>query len=425
MFNFNLNKPPLVYNSLLITDAYEVYATRYFLHELPASQAVWRHTNRSRDHIKFADYIDENELRRQFDHASRITLKPAELDYIASLTDPYGNRLVDDHMLQFLKTYHMPRFQIRRSGNEYDIRVQGLAYETSWNETPGMAILTDVMTRARVKKLGLTMDQFYEDADRVLDQNIALIQTRPNLPFSEFGLRRAYTIEWHTYMVKKLHQAFVGKKQYAGTSRLDMSMELGTPQIGTIPHKVFMITAAWLRNHPDQLKQVQKIVMEKWSRLFPGLKTMLSDTYPGTFWNDFMEFALSGQYDTVRPDSGNPFQNGIDVISKNYEWNTNLNVLFSDAVNIELAIKLFDYFIEYFVSKFGLGSVWSCNGTILSPVSHVIKPYFASSAESNLYPCVKQTLNGAKTMGESDEVSYYNSVLNYNPADYPNIPVVY
>jgi nicotinate phosphoribosyltransferase len=115
--------------------------------------------------------------------------------------------------------------------------------------------------------------------------------------------------------------------------------------------------------------------LQIWSEAFDGvLGTALTDTFTTeAFLNDFTAY-YAKLFDSVRPDSGDPFVIGDRLIA-HYEGlridPITKTIIFSDNLTVEKAVELFKYFAQRIMVAFGIGTHFT-NDCGLTPLKIVI-----------------------------------------------------
>jgi nicotinate phosphoribosyltransferase len=170
----------------------------------------------------------------------------------------------------------------------------------------------------------------------------------------EFGTRRAFSEEWHRYVVERL-AARLPRELFPGSSNVHLSRLYGLVPQGTMAHEWIMAYQALAPLHLSQ-----KAALDTWADEFRGkLGIALSDTLgQGQFLRDF-DLLLALLFTGVRQDSGDPhrwtdrilahYQSlGIDPYTK--------TAAYTDSLDIEKAYNLWVAYSDRIRCVFGIGT---------------------------------------------------------------------
>ena len=220
------------------------------------------------------------------------------------------------------------------------------------------------------------------------------------MPFSEFGTRRRFSFDVHDIVVAYLkeHARFC-----TGTSNCYLAMKYDMRPMGTHPHEWFMFHGAQFG-----YKHANYMALENWVNVYDGdLGTALSDTYTSDSFLSNFSRKQAKLFDGVRCDSGNEFE-FIDRLTARYkELGINpqtKTIIFSNALDFEKALHIFDYCKDKINCSFGIGTNLT-NDTGYHPSNIVMK---LSRCKMNINQewreCVKLSDDMGKHMGSNAEV---------------------
>jgi nicotinate phosphoribosyltransferase len=175
--------------------------------------------------------------------------------------------------------------------------------------------------------------------------------------FSDFGTRRRFSAEWHDKVVEQLSK--IPNTIFSGTSNVYLAKKHKIKPIGTQAHEFFMAHQAIYR-----IQDSQKTALKNWAEEFDGdLGYALTDTISmDAFLNDFTLF-YAKLFDGCRHDSGDPviWCNKLIAHYKKLGINPKTKLaIFSDGLNIDSALKIYDQFKGQILMSFGIGmdSLW-------------------------------------------------------------------
>jgi nicotinate phosphoribosyltransferase len=215
---------------------------------------------------------------------------------------------------------------------------------------PVLAIVSEVYFRETIARPDLT------EGRRRLDAKIAQINAVPDPEFriADYGTRRRFSRAWQDEVVRTLKQG-IGPK-FVGTSNVKLAFDHGLTPLGTMAHEYMQACQAV----GPRLRDSQVFAFNTWAREYRGdLGIALSDVCGmDAFLRDFDLFFCK-LFDGVRHDSGDPFLWGEKLIAHYARMRIDprtKTMVFSDALNVPLAIRLFEYFRGRSQTAFGIGT---------------------------------------------------------------------
>jgi len=402
-------KPEFITESLLDVDFYKFSMLRFIFTFYRGTKVEFSFTNRTKG-ICIADVVDEEELRRELEHACTLRFTEAELAYIAS--DP---RLNDPAFIEFLRNYRLPKLSIKKDhkNGTYRIYARGRWERVSHWETIVLHTVSELYMRSFLKgKTPEEIEAIYAEGDGRLTQKIEFFNTHPEIYFVEMGTRRRFGRLWQEHDIVR----FVNEcpKNILGTSNVYFAMKLGIRAIGTMAHELFMGLLA-LRmdmNDPSSVVRSQREVLANWRKLYgEELSCALTDTL-GTdhFFNEVLEPEDAKLWKSFRQDSGSPYECGEKVIAF-YERNgidaSKRTMVASDGL---VAEKMADI-VAYFKGRLNVIFGWGTNATNdlgFAALSLVMKLVVAEGRST-----VKLSDNLAKAIGEMKIVEWVKMVCGY------------
>jgi nicotinate phosphoribosyltransferase len=189
-------------------------------------------------------------------------------------------------------------------------------------------------------------------------------------------------------------------EHFAGSSNVFYAMKHGLLPLGTMAHEYLQACQAL----GPRLRDSQTFGFETWAREYRGdLGIALSDVYGmDAFLRDF-DLYFCKLFDGARHDSGDPFDWG-DRLLHHYEKNRidpkTKTMIFSDGLNVPLAIQLFRRFGHRARMSFGIGTNLT-NDLGYQPLQIVLK-----MVRCNGQPVAKLSDAPEKTM--CDDLAYLN-----------------
>ena len=334
------------------------------LHHFPGAQVEYRFKCRNAGRRPHALHRRDRATRSA--RCAALRFAPDELDYLR------GWRFFKSDFVDLLGLFQLDeRFvrgrrpaRIRR--REIDITIKGPWLHTILFEVPVLAIVSEVYYRHTRPA---------PDSPRVGARLAAKIDTinavaDPEFRIADYGTRRRFSRVWQEEVVRTLHDG-IGAK-FVGTSNVKLAQVLGLTPLGTMAHEYLQACQAV----GPRLRDSQVFAFNTWAREYRGdLGIALSDVCGmDAFLRDFDLFFCK-LFDGVRHDSGDPFEWGEKLIAHYQKMRIDPHtktMVFSDSLNVPLAIRLFEHFRGRMHTAFGIGTNLT-NDLGYEPLQIVIK----------------------------------------------------
>jgi nicotinate phosphoribosyltransferase len=381
----------MIITSLLDTDLYKFTMMQVVLHHFPGAQVEYRFKCRTPG-VDLVPYVEE--IREEVRLLCTLRFSEHELDYLRAL------RFIKSDFVDFLGLFQMNQKCITvapsAAGNgEIDIVVKGPWLHTILFEIPVLAIVNEIYFRNTQRSPD------YPEGRRRLVEKIALIRENPQLEgmrVADYGTRRRFSRLWHEEVIIGLRDQL--GENFAGTSNVYYGMRHGVLPLGTMAHEYLQACQAL----GPRLRDSQTFGFETWAREYRGdLGIALSDVYGmNAFLRDF-DLYFCKLFDGARHDSGDPFEWGERLISHYEAYRVDprtKTLVFSDSLDVPLAIRLYLRFKDRARVAFGVGTNLT-NDLGFNPLQIVIK-----MVRCNDQPVAKLSDSPEKTM--CDDVNYLN-----------------
>ncbi len=451
--NHNWELDPVT-RSLLDTDFYKLLMLQFIWKHYPKTRVQFTLYNRSASGP--VDTFAHEELTDQLDHARELRFRRSELVWLAGNTF-YGRRgIFEPAFLEWLeRDFRLSDYELSVKDGRFHLSFDGLWTDTTMWELYSLSIISELRTRANLKKLSeFGLDILYARAKTKLWNKIERLRGVPNLTVADFGTRRRHSFLWQEYVVEAM-AANLGAG-FTGTSNAFLAHKHDLEAIGTNAHEIPMVLAALAPPDDDEaLKASQYQVLEMWQKTYDGaLRIMLPDTFGTT---QFLEGAPDWAADWTgqRIDSKDPYIAGDEYIawlqSRRRDPHSKL-IIASDALDVDDILGLHAYFGGILRNGITVNDVRSAAdfedrrkwtpgrrirfsagwGTLLTndfrgcdpsgssafdPISLISK---VSSVEGR--PAVKLSDNYSKALGPPVEIERYRRV--FGTAGVSNIPVI-
>jgi nicotinate phosphoribosyltransferase len=377
--------------------------------------------------IKLGEVIPIEHLERELDHAMRLRPTNSEIYYLRGM-DIYGDRMLSEPYLQFLKTIEqLPPFKINVTNGDLELEFTGPWKSVTYWEIFALEIINELYHKYLIKKhLTSTVDRnryLMTGLTRFLDK-VKIIKQHPGLTYSDFGTRRRASARHQEELVTIAANEL--PDQFRGTSNVYLAHKLNLMPIGTDAHETKMVPAGLAdiasNGDRDAIRASQHEVAKAWwKKTGFGLSIALTDTYGTKFIFETAPPELAVDWKGTRHDSGDRFR----YTEKAIQWYRrhgvnpeNKIIIFSDGLELNSMIQ--NYY--YCRGKINSTNGWGTNKTNdfeprpdigLIPLSLVVKPSRVSfGGESR--GLVKLSDNIAKAMGTPEDIARYKGYFDYD-----------
>jgi nicotinate phosphoribosyltransferase len=279
--------------------------------------------------------------------------------------------------IEFLKNFRLDYNSLYIRGEVVDgknilrVTAKGSAVSETLFEIHVMSIISEVRNRAKYP------DVRPEDVRKKLFEKIKFLKSKKKeiglegFKFADFGTRRRFSYNTQFIVNEQLRSTL--PDMYIGTSNVHIANELGVAAIGTQAHEWFQL----FQQSQYHLKDSITAALENWVQEYRGeLGYALTDIITmDAFIANFDKF-FGKLYDGLRHDSGCPFEWGEKAI-KMYESlgidPKTKTLIFSDGLNMELSVKLWQHFHKYINVSFGIGTNLTNDIEGVTPLNMVMK----------------------------------------------------
>ncbi|HTQ95180.1 MAG TPA: nicotinate phosphoribosyltransferase [Candidatus Acidoferrum sp.] len=450
--NHNWEIDPIT-RSLLDTDFYKLLMLQFIWKCFPKTRASFSLINRTTE-LRLADHVDVGELREQLEQTRHRRFHKSELIWMAGNTF-YGHQgIFEPDFIEWLeKGFRLSDYELSVHDGQFSLSFHGLWTETTMWEIYALTIVSELKTRANLKRLSeFELDILYARAKTRLWEKMARLRGVPALSVSDFGTRRRHSFLWQEYVVKAM--ADVLGSSFKGTSNTYLAYKHDLEAIGTNAHELPMALAA-MANTDAELKSSQYRLLELWQQTYHGeLLVLLPDTFGTTqFLQDAPEWVST--WTGQRADSKDPFIAGDEYIAfleKHHRDPQQKLFIASDGLDVDNILSLHAYFagtlqkgatpLDFHqasdfldarrwqpVRRIRFSAGWGtlltndfrdCNpraDTSFDPLSLVCK-----LNEADGRPAVKLSDNFQKALGSPADIERYRRV--FGTAGVSNIPVL-
>lgn len=383
-----------IITSLLDTDLYKFNMNQviFHYHTNLVGEYVFKCRNKE---VKFTkEMLDE--IDEQIDHLCKLRFKDKELNYLRSI------RYLKNDYIEFLRLWHPLRNYVTTSLSEEGelmIKVDGPLFSAMQFEIYLLSIINEVYFRTKYD-----YNELVENARQKLDEKLKKFEKHEyNFTFSEFGTRRRLSKDWQDEVIQKLYKSGVSN----ATSNVYFAYKYNLVPVGTYAHE-FVQMYQGIPSIP--LAYTNKAALKDWFKEYNGDNGIaLTDTITTDLFLKDFDLLEASVYKGVRHDSGDPYSWGEKIIAHYKELGINPKdkvLLFSDSLNFDKAQKLYDYFKDRCLVRFGIGT-FVTNDTNVDPLNIVIKLQYVNGR-----PVAKLSDVLTKAMCQDDDyLTYLNNAV--------------
>ena len=378
----------MVIKSILDTDLYKFTTSYAYIKLFPYAQGTF--IFKDRDETEYnEDFL--NEFQAEIRRLKEVRLHDDELEYMNAHC-----RFLPRIYWEWLAAFRFDPEKIRLSLDEahhLHIDITDYLYKVTLYEVPLLAILSEIKNK---------YDRHVPDKAEVYKRlKIKVDLSNENqMTFSDFGTRRRFSFDVQEMVIQYLKE----HSQYCtGTSNCYLAMKYDMRPMGTHPHEWFMFLGAQFG-----YKHANYMALENWVNVYDGdLGTALADTYTSdSFLSNFSK-KQAKLFDGVRCDSGNELE-FIDRLIERYKElgidPTTKTIIFSNALDFEKSLRLFNYCQGKIRCSFGIGTNLT-NDTGFKPSNIVMKlAQCRMNSHQDWRECIKLSDDMGKHMGSSAEL---------------------
>lgn len=338
-----------VIHSLLDTDLYKFTMWQTMLHRHPQTQAEYTFVCRNEPAYPLAELLVE--VNQQLDHLCSLRFDHGELAYLGGL------RFIRSDFVDFLRIFQFQRefISARANGPKLEIVANGPQVHVMAFEIYVLAIVNELYFRRFDQTAALA------EGRQRLKAKIARLRAFETLPrrrhpfeFFDFGVRRRFSRDWQREVVAMFKREV--PQFFKGASNVLFARELDLVPIGTMAHE-------YLQTYQTlgvRLRDFQRAALEDWVQEYRGdLGTALTDVVGmDAFLGDF-DLYFAKLFDGLRHDSGDPVAWGEKALVHYEKLRIDPHtkrLVFSDGLDFDKSIALYDHFADRTQCGFGIGT---------------------------------------------------------------------
>lgn len=378
----------MVIKTILDTDLYKFTTSYAYIKLFP--YAIGTFTFKDRDETEYTEGFLEA-LKNEIHNLEMVKLTSEEQEYMTTHC-----RFLPSVYWEWLSSFRFDPNKIEvwlDDQHHLQMTVTDYLYKVTLYEVPLLAIVSEIKNQF-LNRIPDKQAILAKLADKVNLSNTH------QMPFSEFGTRRRFSFDVQKLVVEYLK----GHAQYCtGTSNCHLAMKYDMRPMGTHPHEWFMFHGAQFG-----YKHANYMALENWVNVYDGdLGTALSDTYTSDSFLSNFSRKQAKLFDGVRCDSGDEYEFIERLIARYKELGidpTTKTIIFSNALDFEKALKIYQYCQGKIRCSFGIGTNLT-NDTGYQPSNIVMKLSRCKMSQSQEWrECVKLSDDMGKHMGSMTEV---------------------
>ncbi|WP_427979692.1 nicotinate phosphoribosyltransferase [Agarivorans sp.] len=374
---------PLI-QGILDTDFYKLTMAQAYLHQAPNAEAEWEFKCRSEEDLSI--YVPE--LKAQVESFAEHTLSDQESQYLRQ-----NFSFISDDYLQWLKQfrYQPELLSIEARNGQLVVSGKGPQLQVSPFEIPLMAALSEIRNRHRYPQIN---PEHIEQATNSKIKSLERMGDKVDLSgfrFADFGTRRRFSYAAQQQIIAQLQQQLPAN--FVGTSNPLLAKQFNLACIGTMAHE-------WFQTHQQlgyQLADSQRAALENWITEYrDDLGIALTDIIGIDAFCRDLNRQLASNYSGFRHDSGDPILWGEAIVARLEALQvdpSNKTLVFSDGLNFERAVAIYQHFHGRIGLSFGIGTWLMGDLGLNQPINMVMK-----MVRLNGHPVAKISDSPGKTM---------------------------
>jgi nicotinate phosphoribosyltransferase len=315
-------------------------------------------TFKNRGKNKLSKYVEVDELQSRLD--GRLAgFGPEEIAYLASLTHQNGEAVFSEDYLDYLTSNPLPSADVILD-EDGDIAIDSTGawpMVTFW-ETVVMSEINEMFFEKMIQIEGLDLFEVYSEGNRRLDEKIAILQSRPDIKFADFGTRRRFSYRWQNHVIERLLSEC--PDNFTGTSNVYLAHKFDITPVGTFAHEMPMIYAGLADKEGKNPLRGHNQMLLDWVEVYgDDLSVALTDTFGSEYFFTDFTYQQAEHWKALRHDSGDPVEFGNRVIQFYEDLGINpleKTIVFSDGLDIETIVALADEFAGRINVVFGWGT---------------------------------------------------------------------
>ncbi len=361
-----------------------------------------------RDNTIYPDGFAQ-ELSHQIALLENVVITEEEIDFMKRRC-----RFIPDWFYSFLKGFRYDRNWVnieQDTEGHLSVEFEGCWSNTILLEVKVLAIISELYYIMTGQAKELDYEAYYEKSWTKAERLI-----HGGCVFSDFGTRRRASFKAQDTVVKAMKacsEKTEGKGKFTGTSNIYFAMKYDLTPIGTMAHELICAIAGM---YGPQMANY--LAMKTWSSTYRGaLGTFLYDTYGWRIFSLNFSEDYANMFKGLRVDSGDNYEQ-LDLIIDKYK-SLNIDprskqVVFSNGLNVDEALKIQSYASNRCQPSFGIGTHFTNDFPGVKPMNIVVKLLAVKITESWPFYCetCKLSEDHGKYTGNPEVVKRFLEALH-------------
>lgn len=340
-------------------DYYKLTMGNLIFEKHPEANVTFTLKNRAHEQ-PLSEYVPPLELNERLERIREQGFTAEEIAYYAGLTAQNGDARFTPDYLDHLANLELPAVNIDIDPTTDDLAINstGAWTDVTFWETVVMSEANELYYKNLMESHGLQLQDLYDKGNALLNAKIATLREHPDIKFADFGTRRRFSADWHEHVVGRLVNEL--PEQFIGTSNPWFAYKYNIKPVGTMAHEVYMGYAGMADAKGKNPLDGHGEMLHDWQQFYNGdLSIALTDTFGSEFFFSDFTKEQAEQWDGLRHDSGDPIEFGKRAIAFYEHFGidpSTKTIVFSDGLNIDKIVELYDYFKGSIGLLFGWGT---------------------------------------------------------------------
>ena len=355
-------------------DLYKFSMCCAVIDNFPRAQVKYQFTDR--DNTVYPAGFAEA-LREQIVMLENVTVTDEEIDFMKRRC-----RYIPTWFYTYLKGYRFKREWVevaQDAEGHLHVEIEGCWADTILLEVKILSIISELYYIMTGQTGKFDLEKYY---DKTYAKGVRLLEA--GCVFSDFGTRRRVSFEAEETVVKALKDCYNSKQwpgKFVGTSNVYLAMKYDLLPVGTMAHE--FVCAIGGMYGPQMANH---IAMNSWRHTFRGaLGTYLYDSFGWKVFSLNFSEDFANQFKGLRVDSGDNYEQLMKIVEKYRSLDIDprtKQVIFSNALDTDSAIRVQQYAKDYCQPSFGIGTHFTNDFEGVKPMNIVIKLIASKITES-------------------------------------------
>lgn len=388
-------------NSILDTDLYKFSVSYAYFKLYPLAEGTFEFKDRNNEDLrKCAGFVKC--MKSALVDLQDLQLDDNELEWCVK-NIPY----IPQNYWEWLKGFRFDPDKVKMELDEngvFKCTVTDKLYKATLYEIAILSLFSEIRNIYLVDKSNVTGNSVnIVDYVKETTRSKIKLASQKQICFSEFGTRRRFSSKIHEIVLDEIAKK---PNTCVGTSNVYYAMKHNMKPCGTFPHEWVMFHGAVFG-----YKRANYLSLEDWIKVYDGnLGIALIDTYTTKSFLHTLTRKQALLLSGFRQDSGDEFEVGEMIISRLKEFGIDAKtktIVFSNALDMEKANKINDYFKDKVNVSFGIGTNLTCDINLkdYKPCNIVMKLMRCRiSPKDEWENCIKLSDDFGKHMGDEKEI---------------------